>query len=131
LSIAPRDWNIGDSHFAAAHQAFGYFPPNGLIARNNGNVREKFTVNCSTSYPAGWAVAATAGQDQFELKASNSGPPYTTYPLDLATGPQAIASHLYSGYDQAFDLQIKLPTSGDGSMNVAQTICVWVTATKD
>jgi hypothetical protein len=48
----------------------------------------------------------------------------------LATGPQDFASHLYSGHSQAFDLQIKLPTAGDG-MDVQQTIYVWVTATKD
>jgi hypothetical protein len=127
LSIAPRNWNIGLSDGGATYQACGYFPPNGLVARNNGNVREKFTMSCSTASPAGWTVATTAGQNQFELKADNGAPPW----LDLATGPKDIATQLYSGHDQAFDLQFKTPTTGTTGAGVGQTINVTITAAKD
>lgn len=59
LSIVPRDWNIDPGHYGVTYQAFSYLsgPPynltNGLVARNNGNLREKFTMSCSTAYPAG------------------------------------------------------------------------------
>jgi hypothetical protein len=126
LSIAPKDWNIGLSDAGATYQAFSYFPPNGLIARNNGNVREKFTASCSTSYPAGWAVATAAGQDQFELRVYDGA-----NWLDLATGPQQIATQLYSGHNQPFDLQFKSPTAGTGGVGVGQIIAVIITAAKD
>jgi len=139
LSIAPRDWNIDPAHYGVTYQAFSYFSgppynlPNGLVARNNGNVWEKFTVNCSTSYPAGWAVATAAGQNQFELKVATSGPPYPAppYPLDLANGPQVIATQLYSGHNQSFDLQFTSPTAGTTGVGAGQTIFVTITATQD
>jgi hypothetical protein len=137
LSIGPRDWEIGNGTRGNAYQAYAYFTgapcnlPNGLVARNNGNVWEIFTVSCSSSCPSGWTVASTAGQNQFELKVSNSGPPYTSYPLDLSQGPQQIATQLYSGHNQAFDLQYRLPTSITAGLNVEQTTTVTITATQD
>ena len=137
LSIAPKNWNIGLSDGGATYQAFDYFQPrglpNGLVARNNGNVREKFTVSCSSSSPAAWTVATDAGlgPNRFELKASNSGPPYTTYPLDLGTGAKDLATQLYSGHNQAFDLQFRLPTAVTSDAGVGQAIAVTITAAKD
>jgi len=137
LSIAPKNWDIGLSDGGATYQAFDYFQlrglPNGLVARNNGNVREKFTVNCSTSYPDAWTVAADAGSgpDRFEQKADNSGPPYTVFPLDLSAGPQDLATQLYSGHNQAFDLRFRLPTSVTVGSGIGQTIFAIITATKD
>jgi hypothetical protein len=137
FSIAPKNWDIGLSDPASYHQAFGYFQlhglPNGLVARNNGNVREKFAISCSTSYPAAWTVASDAGSgpNRFELKASNSGPPYAAYPLDLGTGAKDLATQLYSGHNQAFDLQFRLPTSVTAGSGVGQTIFAIITATKD
>jgi hypothetical protein len=136
LTVAPRDWAIGASTIGSTHQAYGAFQPNGLIVRNNGNVRERCTVSCSGASPNGqapyvWALVSTAGQDQFEMKAANSGAPYTAYPLDLATGPKDIAAQLYSGHNQAFDLQFRLPTSVTAGAEVAETVLLTITATKD
>jgi hypothetical protein len=131
LSIAPKDWNLGDRAAGATFAASSYFTPNGLVARNNGTVVEKFTLSCSTSYPTGWTVASAAGQNQFALKAANSGPPYTVYPIDLGTGTKVLATQVYSGHDQPFDLQIALPAAESAGVDVAQTICVTITATKE
>jgi hypothetical protein len=137
LSIAPKNWDIGLSDGGVTYQAFDYFQlhglPDGLVARNNGNVREKFTVRCSTSYPDAWTVATDAGSgpNRFELKADNSGPPYTAFPLDLGAGPQDLATQLYSGHNQAFDLRFRLPTSVTVGSGVGQTIFAIITATKD
>lgn len=78
-------------------------------------------------------MAAAAGQKQFELKVASSGPPYQAppYPLDLANGPQDIATQLYSGHNQALDLQFRLPTLVTPGANQEQTIFVTITATKD
>ena len=136
LSVTPRDWAIGTSIIGAVHRAYSAFPPGGLVVRNSGNVREKFTVSCSGASPNGqapyvWALASTAAQDQFEMKAADSGPPYSAYTLDLAAEPQDIVRQLYSGHSKGFDVQLALPAFVTSGAGVSQTITVTITATKD
>jgi hypothetical protein len=128
LSIAPRNWAMGASSVGAVHRASGAFPPNGLVARNSGNVREKFTVSCSGASPANWTLATAAGHNQFEMKADNGA---GNYALNLAAGPQDIVGGLYASHFKAFDLQFRLPTSVTAGVGVEQTITVTMTATKD
>jgi len=134
MTIDSRQWDIGASSVGAAHYAFDAFQPNGLVVRNNGNVWERIAVSCSDASPDGqppyvWNVASLAGQDRFEMKVDNTG--HGDYTLDLATGPKEIATQLYSGHNQAFDLQFKLPTTLSAGAGVNQRISVTITATRD
>ncbi|HYG76760.1 MAG TPA: hypothetical protein VEK08_17285 [Planctomycetota bacterium] len=130
LSIGAKLWNIGTSELNVAHQAYAAFPPTGLIVRNTGNVRSKLTANCSVSTPAGWSVAAVPGPDQFTMEVSVVGPPYVTYPFNLAT-PQDILLQRYSGRSSPFDLQFTTPASITAGAGVSQDIIVTITISQD
>ncbi|MCY3019383.1 MAG: hypothetical protein NTW87_10210 [Planctomycetota bacterium] len=131
LPIGPKTWDIGTTDLGVTCRAFASFPPDGLVARNAGDVRVKFTMSCSVAAPSGWTLATTAGTDQFEMKADITVPPYGTYTTDLATGPKNIATALYSGHSKPFDLQFVTPTALTVGAGVQQTITVTITATKD
>jgi hypothetical protein len=131
LTISYRNWEIPSGALGGTYYALDAFQPNGLVLRNNGNVRERFTLSCSGASPAGWTLAPAAGQDQFAMKVDNSGPPYGSYTLDLSAGPQDIVRHIYSGQNKPFDLQLVLPTGLSMGNGVEQTITVTVTATMD
>ena len=130
-TIAPREWNLQSTGLGVIHQASTYLPfapPNGLDVRNNGNVRETFTAQCSGASPAGWAIGPLAALNTFEMKVDNGGGGYT---IDLAGGVQDIANKVYSGGNKVFDLQLKTPTAIDSGAGTTQTIAVTITATQD
>ncbi len=122
LTIAGRIWNIGNSDVAQVYQAFASFPPTGLIARNVGNTRAKFTVSCSGS---------TAAANAFEMKVDATTPLDGVFELDLGTGPKDIVTKLYSGHNKPFDLRFATPTSLSSGGGVSQDITVTITITKD
>jgi hypothetical protein len=139
LTILPKYWNLGASGLGVTHQAKTYAPfapPNGLVVRNNGTVREKFTVSCSGAsqngqIPYAWALASNADQDEFEMKVDNATPLSGNYALDLATGPKDIVNQIYSGYSKGFDLLFKTPLSITTGAGATQTITVTISATQD
>lgn len=130
LTTSARVWNIGVSDVATASTAFAAFPPSGLIVRNTGNVRSKFSAVCSVAAPALWTPAATAGINQFEMKASVAGPPYSVYSLDLSV-PRDLGTQLYSGANIGFDLRFVTPTEITSGAAIQQEITVTITVTQD
>jgi fibronectin-binding autotransporter adhesin len=131
LSITSKLWNIGISDVGQVHTAFAAFPPTGLVARNVGNVRSKFTVSCTGSAPTGWALASAAGADAFEMKVDASTPLDAFFELDLGTGPKDIVNQLYSGHNKPFDLRFATPLSITSGAGVSQDITVTITITQD
>jgi hypothetical protein len=128
LTITPRSYNAGAANLGTTFQiGAAAFPPNGLIAVNNGNMREKFTASCSGASPNAqppyvWSLAPAVGQDQFTMLVNG---------LNLGNGPQDIATQLYSGYNAGFSLELDLPTSVTTGAGAQQLITVTITATKD
>jgi hypothetical protein len=131
LTITPKLWDLGTVDLGSTFTANPSFPPAGLIARNVGNVRSKFTISCSVAAPSGWAAAALTGQDQFQMKADNSVPLVGTFTVDLSAGPIDLATGLYSGTNKAFDLFFGAPTSITSGATIAQDITVTIIVTKD
>jgi hypothetical protein len=135
LSITPKLWSLGAVALSATYTAYSSFPLNGLIALNNGNVVEDFSATVSAASPSGWTAASTPGLDQFGMMLNNSGPPYqsTGYTIDLSSATPPIitpASGLYSGQDQAFDLEFLAPAAVDTGAGTQQAITVTITATQ-
>jgi len=116
LSIAPRNWNIGLCDIRARLVRHIWHFRTVLVARNNEEREKEVYGELLNCIPGGWAVARTAGQNQFELKADN-GPAW----LDLATG-QRISSHCIPA-QPGVRSAIQAPTRDEAARGGTDDLC--------
>ena len=128
LSIDPRHWYLDPASVDTQYLANDWFGTHDgpLNMLNNGDVRVTLHATCSTSTAAGWTLASSNAPDQFEMKVLNPG---TVELAGAPVGGAAISGPLYSGQNQAFDLQFKTPQTISSGLNAEQMICVTITAT--
>jgi hypothetical protein len=127
--VAPKAWSLGTLGYGDEHNT----STDGiaLALRNVGDGSIRMLAKTSDSSPSAWTPAASAGGNQFLVKADEAPLDPTEsadYALTLSAGDQVLLPLIRSGQSGDLGLFFKSPTSITVGGGIQQTITVTLTA---